>query len=61
MKRPLVDSPIAEKADRTPREALILQSITESQTKRGLARNNAMAPPEVFVGRKEVHRAAFAL
>ena len=38
----------------------ILQGETESQAQRSLARNDAVAAPEILVRSEEMHRAAFA-
>ena len=61
VERPLVHSAIAEVAEAATFSAEILETISKAEAERGLACDDAVASPEVFVRCEEMHRTALAL
>ena len=61
MEGSLVDGAVSEETKRGSFEALVFQAVSEAEAEGGLAGDDTMSAPEVFVGCDEVHRSAFAL
>ena len=56
----LVHGAVAHEAERAAFEAMVFEAVGESETERGLAADDAVAAPVIFIRRKKVHRAALA-
>lgn len=56
----LVDGTIAEVAEGAAFEAFVFEAVCEAEAEGGLAGDDAVAAPVVFVGGEEVHGAAFS-